>query len=248
MISVFIYNSDKTWLTFIQKSVTEYIIKTDWDIKIQYITSHSYSLLQHLSFEPASGAIYFLDITPDSSVHDLETAQEIRRLDSNAHIIFITKYDCFIMEIFRLKISALDYILKNDKQPKEKILQCLNHIEKNMLFSATSCQYSFSFREENVYRTIMIQKIYFIESIKNTHKVCLHTNNKKYIFLDSLTSIKQKVKKELFQCHKSCLVNLSHIESLDFQTHFIYLDNGEHCVCSFREWKNLINNLPASFH
>ena len=59
-------------------------------------------------------AIYFLDIDFPGKMSGLELAQKLRQYDPRGFIVFITAHNDLAFETFRLRLEALDYIVKGD--------------------------------------------------------------------------------------------------------------------------------------
>ena len=247
MISIYLCDDEPLWLKRLEKAIVNYQIKSDWEIKIACSADSPCKLLRHIKENPPANGIYFLDIQYKTHFGGLQLAQDIRRIDSNAHIIFVTIHDELVMETFRLKLSVLDYIVKDAPYPEVQIHQCMRHIEENYLIVNKNTAFTFSFRAGCVYHTILLQNIYYIESVKHTHKVCLHSHSEIYYFSAVLSSLLKKLGSDFFQCHKGCVVNLRHTQRLDSKNHMIFLDNGSSCSCSFREWKNLTERLRTFY-
>lgn len=239
MISVFLCDDDPVWLHRLHEAVAGYQIKSDWEIQIEYQTTSPEKFWRYLTEHTPAGGIYFLDIDFKSSINGMFLARQIRETDPFATIIFITTHDEMVMETFRLKLEVLDYIVKDKQLPEAQIHQCLQHIEENYLKGRGSHS-SITLRTAGSYHTILLQEIYYIESIKGTHKICMHLKCGVYLFSESLTSVQRRLGNDFFQCHKTCLVNIRHIRELDSKDRQILLDNGDYCPCSVREWKNLV--------
>ena len=239
MISVYLCDDDTFWLNRLNKAVTDYQIKSNWEMKIALQTTSPMELLGYLTEHSTLGGIYFLDIDLKSSINGMDVAKQIRSLDSHASIIFVTVHDELVMETFRLKLSVLDYIIKDSSSLSLQIHHCLSYLEeKNMTVEHSAP--TVTIRISGFYHTVALQDIYYIETIKNTHKVSLHLNSAVYTFSDSISSLKERLGDDFYQCHKAYLVNLRHISVLDTTKFQLLLDNGEHCPCSVRSWKHMV--------
>lgn len=245
MMSVYLCDDDPIWLERLNKAVTNYQIKSDWELKIAYDSTSPELLLQHLIEHTPKGGIYFLDIDFKASINGMELGKEIRRLDPQASLIFITTHDEMVMETFRLKLEALDYIVKDTLPLTERVHQCLAHLETKYMATTSESLHFISIRTEGSYRTIPVQDIYYVETIKNTHKVRMHLQNAMYHFSDSLASLHKRLGHDFYQCHKACIVNINHIAEMDTENRKVILDNGSICPCSTREWRMLIKKYSS---
>ena len=83
--------------------------------------------------EDAVPAIYFLDIDFPGRMSGLELAQKLRRYDPRGFIVFITAHSDLAFETFRLRLEALDYIVKGDRDAMTvRVQHCLESIRERM--------------------------------------------------------------------------------------------------------------------
>ena len=75
-------------------------------------------------------AVYFLDIDFPGSMSGLELAQKLRLHDPRGFIVFITAHHDLAFETFRLRLEALDYIVKGDYNAMAvRVRECLTSIQ-----------------------------------------------------------------------------------------------------------------------
>lgn len=245
MTSVFLCDDKITLLKRLEKAVEDYMIKSDWELNIAYQSQSPEELLCHLKKNTPMRGIYLLDIDFKSSIDGMELAKHIRELDPQAYIIFVTTHEEMALETFHLKLSVLDYIVKDKGDVSTQVYQCLGHIEKQLLQQKAEPSDAFCLKIGGYYQMIVPNEIYFIETIKNTHKISLHLNSGIYHLPITLSAFQEKVGTNFFQCHKTCLVNLNHISGLDADKRRIVLDNKESCPCSIREWRQLLQKFQT---
>ncbi len=246
MIRIYLCDDEPFWLNRLNKAIADYLVESDWELTIEYQSTSPENLLQHLKKHTPSHGIYFLDIDFKTVINGLDIAKQIRILDTYASIIFITSHDEMVMETFRLKLSVLDYIIKDNSSLEVQVHQCLAHIEKYYLKQTEKDSSTITIRIAGSFYTIPTYEIYYVESIKNTHKICMHLQSTLYHFSGSLSSVKEHLGSDFVQCHKNCLVNIRHIVELSASNHQILLDNGEYCFSSVREWKYLIQKYQSA--
>ena len=240
MISVYLCDDEPIWLQHLGRAVNAYQMKSNWGLEVAYQSTSPLEMLDFVKAHPSEGGIYFLDIDFKSSVNGLELAQQIRKLDPKSSIIFITTHDEMVMETFRLKLSALDYIIKDTNPLNDRVYQVLRHIEQTYCNKEQKDTNTITVRTAGSIQTLRKEDIYFIESIKQTHQVCIHMQNSLYQFKSSLTTLKERLGDDFVLCHKAYLVNVRHIREMRQSTHQIILDNGESCYCSIRKWAYVI--------
>ena len=241
MISVYLCDDEAVWIDRLSKTVIDYQIKSDWEIQIKHKAFSPYDLLQHLALHTPSHGIYFLDINFKCAMNGLHLAQKIRNLDTNADIIFVTAHEEMVFETFRLKLAALDYIIKDSSNFAEQIHLCLSHIE-NRYTSVQAGIASITIHVEGSYTNILQNEIYFIETIPGTHKVRMHLASAFYDLSDSLSRLQRELGESFVYCSKSCLINCAHIREKNIKQKILLLDNGEFCICSSRMWRNFAHH------
>lgn len=237
MISVYLCDDKSVWINRLSKAILDYQIKSDWEIQIEHKGTSPYALLQYLTLHMPSHGIYFLDIDFKCAMNGLHLARKIRDLDANADIIFVTAHDEMVFETFRLKLAALDYIIKDANGFTEQIHLCLSYIEKRYA-SAQAKTASITIHTKGSYTNILLNEIYYIETIPGSHKVRMHLASAFYDLNGSLSGLQTKLGESFVFCSKSCLINCTHIRKKNIKQKTLLLDNGESCSCSSRAWKN----------
>ncbi len=244
MIPVYLCDDEAIWIERLHKAIVDYQVKSNWNIQIKYKAASPSVLLHHLILHTPSHGIYFLDINFKCAMNGLHLAKEIRNIDTNADIIFVTTHDELVPETFRLKLAALDYIIKDSDDFTEQIHSCLSHIEKRYI-SFQGKTASITIHTEGSYTSILQDEIYYIETIPNSHKVRMHLASAFYDLSDSLSGLQNELGENFALCNKSCLVNCIHIREMNIRQKMLLLDNGESCICSTRMWKRF--SPPPSF-
>ena len=244
MIPVYICDDEAVWLKRLSKAITDYQLKSDWEIKLERTEQSPEALLQYLTERKPQMDIYLLDIDLKSSMNGLELADKIRHVDMFAFIVIVTTHDEMAAEMFRLKLGTLDYIMKDDADIDGKIHQCLSHVEE-LFLSQKSTPISLTIRVDGSQITIPQRDIYYIEAIPNSHKVRLHHTSGLYELRDSLSKLQMLLEENFVLCSKSYLVNRDHICAVNPRGKLLLFDNGEQCPCSVRNWK-YFSSIPSS--
>lgn len=162
-----------------------------------------------LQKEIESGTRYdliFLDIHMKNG-DGITTAQNIRKIDENALLIYVSSYDKYMIELFRLDVFA--FIRKPIEHDNfEKIFKDANQKISNKMFY-------FSFRYRNQEHKIPCIDILYFES--NGRKISVHIRNGNIEqFNGKLSDVEawlDKGKIPFLRIHQSYLVNYHHIKS-----------------------------------
>ena len=243
MLSVYLCDDDHFWLERLNQAVTDYQIMSDLEIRLEYRGDSPSCLLEYLKNHPSANGIFFLDINFKESFSGLELAKRIRELDPPASLIMVTTHEEFAMETFHLKLEVLDYIIKDKGNLRSQVHNCLEHIELRLKSQENKKCNVITFRENGSYIVLSQNEIYFVETIKNTHKICIHQKSSIHLISSSLSCVQTRLGPDFLLCHKTCLVNILHIQKLNHQGRVLLLDNGECCSCSIRQWKQIVNRL-----
>ena len=243
MLSVYLCDDDYFWLERLNKALTDYQIMSDLEISLEYSGASPSCLLQHLKNHPSANGIFFLDINFKGSFNGLELAKRIRELDPHASLIIVTTHEELAVETFHLKLEILDYIVKDKGDLRSQVHKCLEHIELRFKSPQNKERNTITFRENGSYIVLSQDEIYFVETIKNSHKICIHQKSSIHMISSSLSSIQNQLGSDFILCHKTCLVNIRHIRKLNHPDRLLLLDNGECCSCSARQWKPIISSL-----
>ena len=149
--------------------------------------------------------IIFLDIQMEG-MSGLEVGHEIRNTDKNVIIIFITGYQKYVFESF--KIEAFDYIMKpiEDATVADVLRRALKkHKEQH---------YIVQFKCEDSYHTLHVSEIIYIEC--HTRRVKIATENESFYCFGKLNEYEKRLTPYGFlRCHQNNLVNMSYIKSIE---------------------------------
>jgi two-component system, LytTR family, response regulator LytT len=155
--------------------------------------------------------LMFLDIQlPDLS--GLQVAELINEFELPIQIVFLTAYDHFAIEAFKLR--AFHYLLKPyDQEDLIEVFDTYTNILKENELKGRQTKSKLAIETENGFIYLQPKDIYFIE--KQGREVIIHTKNGKINALFTLNELFEKLQPfSFFRTHKSYLVNLEHIKEL----------------------------------
>lgn len=244
MAQMYLCDDEPAWIAQLEQAVSDFIINSDWELAIVCKASQPEELLDRLSHNETLGGIYFLDIDLKAEINGIELGARIRELDPEAVLIFVTTHDEMVMDTFRLKLQATDYILKDNGNIRSQISETLGAVESRYGHSAQ--KFSSARIRLNVngsYRFILKDDIYFIESQKNQHKLFVHMKSEVFTVAASLKDIEQQLGENFVMCKRGCLINPVHVVEADQATRELVFDNKERCRCSFRAWHLVLEKI-----
>ena len=103
MTEIYLCDNELIWLEQMEQAISDFIISSDWALAIACRASAPQELLNQLMQHRTSGGIYFLDINLRSEMNGITLGAEIRKLDPEAVLVFVTSHDELVMDTFRLK-------------------------------------------------------------------------------------------------------------------------------------------------
>ncbi len=174
----------------------------------------------------------------DYTKKGLEIAQLIRAKDPYGTIVFVTTHPELAPKTFEYKVSALDFITKDQDNLmfKKNIEECLK-IASEYLNKPIS-EDSFIFKNQYTKFQLPFSDILYFETAQVAHKINLITPKKTTHFYGRLSEL-EKSDERLFRCHRSFVVNVSNITHIDKKNKIVYLKGNYHCLVSRRYLKEL---------
>lgn len=244
MTQIYICDDEPVWVEQMEQAVTAFMISSDWAVKILCKATRPAGLLDCLLRNQTLGGIYFLDIDLKAEINGLVLGAKIRNLDPEAVLIFVTTHDELVMDTFRLKLQAADYILKDNGRLSSQICDTLRTLELRYAnsakrLSAPRIQLSVG----SSFHFIIKEDIYFVESQKNMHKLFVHMRSEVFTAAMPLKDMAEQLGKGFLFCRRGCLINPHHIVKIDPASRLIEFDNQERCSCSYRAWKAVAERI-----
>jgi len=154
--------------------------------------------------------LVFLDIEM-KELNGIETGQEIRAINKDAVIVFVTGFKDFALQAFGIR--AFDYIIKpltqrkfeaffNDVQKRLKEIQFRHEKDQRLLVKSKSVMVELSYDE-----------IVFFE--KSGHQIVVHVENGEEVaYYSSFKELKDEVGDGMFvQCHQGYIANMDFVSS-----------------------------------
>lgn len=175
--------------------------------------------LKALIEEEISFKIYILDVVAPTK-SGIEIARMVRNNDTESMIIFLSAhYNDYLKEILKGKFMFLDFIDKEGDYQKElegSIQYALSNITKKNIIR---------FKSKGVTYTILSSDILYIAREKD--RTCtIQTVHNCFTVWKTLTELKELLDPEFEYSYRSCIVNLSRVQSHDPKKKLITFDNG----------------------
>lgn len=193
-------------------------VKNDFDAKIVLKTSNYEELLSFMSSNLVN--VVVLDIEfKNSNINGLNIAEEIRKINKDCYIIFITSHFEYVMEAYRYKTFA--YLFKNSISV-DSLTETLNRLFDDVSGSSTKF-----LKIDNKGTFVDLNDVQFIE--KNGMKLIYHTSHEIIETYNSFSKIEDKLPENFVRCHKSFIANVNSIVHISLTDSSIIFKNEEVC-------------------
>lgn len=223
MIKIGICDDEKNVLKGISKILESCIINLDLDAEIVIETTEQTDILSAIKNKEID--VLFLDIDfKNSERNGIKLAKELRTLNSNFKLIFLTGH--FEYSLLAYKCKTFDYVLKpityQNLMPTVKRLKAdLENDTSNFV----KISKNFSLRAD---------EILFIE--RNKSKAVVHTTDSIYSSSYSLTTLLEELSSSFIRIHRSYIINQDRIKVIDRENKQIIFDNNKSCpIGNFKE-------------
>jgi len=203
-------------------------LKNDFDAKIVLKTSNHEELLSFIRTNIVN--VVVLDIEfKNSKINGLQIAEEIRKINKDCYIIFITSHFEYVMKAYEYKTFA--YLFKN-AITVDTLSETLNRLFDDI--SGTSSKFM---KIDNKGSFVDLNDVQFIE--KNGMKLIYHTSHEVIETYNSFSKIEDKLPENFVRCHKSFIANVNNIVHISLTDSSITFKNDEVCYIG-PKYKNLL--------
>ena len=153
--------------------------------------------------------IIFLDVQM-GDINGVDIAAQIRDTDSTAPIIFITGYEKYSLNAF--KVHAFFYVLKPVNQ--EKISDVINRLLRAKKISVEDVPY-FTYKSKGVMERIALNNILYFEQDQNRTFIHPDIGQRIEIYgsLKAALTQLEKISDDFYCCHKKYIVNMYKIKT-----------------------------------
>ena len=197
--AIAICDDEKYILDKIKKLVFDFFHRKNVEITVSQFGSGEELLRHNKNID-----ILFLDIQMDG-IDGMETARKMRSQNYKGYLIFITVLKEMVFQSF--EVQAYDYLVKPiEEECFEKTMERLFSAMQNAKDASLLVQKGY---ESNI---IAFDDIVFCEIIDR--KIYLHLKTEEVIdYYDRIENLETKLDGRFFKCHRSYLINLSHLKS-----------------------------------
>lgn len=218
MLNFIICDDDIFMLNKLSLLFEKAFIKNDFNAKIDLKTTNSKELLSFISSNPVN--VVVLDIEfKNSKINGLNIAEEIRKINKDCYIIFITSHFEYLMEAYDYKTFA--YLFKNSLSV-DTLSNTLTRLFDDISGSSTKF-----LKIDAKGNFVDLNDVQFIE--KNGMKLIYHTSHGTLETYNSFSKIEDNLPDKFVRCHKSFIANVNNIVHICLVNSSITFKNDEVC-------------------
>ncbi|MDT2835596.1 LytTR family DNA-binding domain-containing protein [Enterococcus durans] len=244
-MNIFVCEDEQQYLEHLVRSIQNYILFKNQQVILKMSTANPDQLLNEVEKNIEEDNLFFLDVDLKTDVTGIELAEKIKVLDPNAKIVFITTHGELYSLVFQYQIETMDYIEKDQYEIVEnRIRSCIDKAIERFFSSNSSKEDTVILKIGNQIERIPVSKILFFESSHKSHRVEVHLKNRQFEIYGKLSDV-VKMHPTFIASHKSFVVNIKNVKSVNTKERIVTLMNGETCYMSHRFQKNLLSQLDS---
>lgn len=241
VIDIYVCDDDSKQLSQVVEYIENYLLIENLDMKVRVATDNPDEILDYLKNTEIDKSLYFIDIDlGEDNINGIELASEIRKIDFEGKIVFITSHSEMVFLTFKYQIEALDFILKDyPEKIQGRIIEDIELCNKQFEESASDSEDYYQIKTGELIRSIKVSDILFFESSPVPHKVIVHLKDGQFEFYSTIKNI--EADNELFfRCHKSYIVNVNNVVSVNRHAREATMIDGEKVLCSVMGSRTLV--------
>ena len=224
-MSIFILEDDILQAQNMKSLIEEICLKQQIPYDFIETTSRSEQLLKKIPLTSRI-PIYFLDIEIKNEDHKgLLVAQEIRKIDTNGIIVFVTTHSELAPISYQYMVSALTFIDKAlpYKKRVQLIEQCLQHYANKNLSETERDDFVIDHAHAMV--RVPFSTVEYIMT-DEPHRLSLVTEKQVINFYGTLKEV-EELDERLIRCHQSYVVNKGQVQMYDSGNKTLVLQSGK---------------------
>lgn len=218
MIKFIIYDDEELF----RKKINNAIVEVTSKLNIEYTMEEysKYNSKMQKTIDDSSSKIYIMDIEIPTGLSGIDVARKIRQKDWNSIIILVTSHVDMGYDALKAQIMLLDFISKynnclvNLQTTIKKAISKINN--KKMLIFETS----------NMTYKVYTDDIIYILKDSIDRKCIIKTDYNEICVNETIASLLNMLDDRFFLTHRSCIVNIEKISSIDWKKGIIYFNDG----------------------
>lgn len=216
MLPFVICDDDKEFIEKVKFEIGKVMMQIDEEYKTYLFTEANENLVKMIKSDTPK--IYILDVQMPK-INGIELASRIRQQDYKSIIIMLTSYNDYKNDIFAKKVMALDYIDKEgfEEPLKDTIKRAVEimHGKKHINISYDGLLYNIPYED-----------ILYIKAGLNKMSILVCAKGRVYKVNKPLYEIYEETKPNFHRSHRSYIVNVDKIKTVDTPGRSITFKNG----------------------
>lgn len=231
MLNFVVCDDNTVILNKISKMLESIFIKHSLDANIVLKSNSANDVISFIKSNKVD--VLLLDINLKGQISGLNIAEELRKTNKSAYIIFTTGHLEYVMLAYKFK--TFDYLAKpiTIEKLEETILRLFNDIENS--------SHKKYIKIGNNQTIICENDIEYIK--RDGMKIVFHTNKKDYETYSSFKKIQLNLPQNFVRCHKSFIVNINKISNIETSSNTISFENNSHCLIGPKYKNNFMEVL-----
>ena len=233
MLNFALCDDNQAFLSSLGATLSKLFVKNDFDAKVSFMSTNPFELLEHVRNDSVD--VIFLDIQFKTVINGLDIANKIRETHKDLYIIFTTGHLEYGLLSFQAK--PFDYLPKPivSDRLESTLIRLFDDIENS----------SGHFISLNNKTFIRENNIYYIK--RDGMKLIFQTCSNVYETYGSFSKILPTLHDNFVRCHKSYIVNINNISSIEMNRNTILFLGNSKCYIgpkyksSFLEAINCVN-------
>lgn len=243
LISIFICEDSEIQRKMIEEYIQSYIMIEELAMRIEMSTDDPYKILSYLEKNPKTNGIYFLDVELECDLDGIKLGGQIRNIDIGGKIIFITTHSEMMYFTFKYKVEAMDYIIKDERENlQQRIISVIEQTRKHYENDENTKEERLKIKIGNRVRVFPLKDVMFIETSQVPHKLILHLSQNTIEFYGKISEI-ESLSESLIRIHKSFVINIGNINTIDKKKCEAIMNNGDICPIAIRKVSMLNKRL-----
>lgn len=218
MVNVIICDDNKKDLDNVVKIVDKYMIDNKLEYN-KYIFNDYNEMFMKLIKEKLPFKIYILDIEAPSR-SGIDVAREIRSIDYDSSIVFLTGHNDLGIELLKEDIPFTSFINKFVKCD-ERLNKCLTN-SLNIMHNKRVLK----IKDRNTLYTINFDNILYITKDSFERKTIIVTDYDEFRLNNTLNSVREMLNSDFIQTHRACIINKNRVNKIDYLNKTILFDNN----------------------
>jgi len=206
---------DKTTLV-----INKLLMKNNIEYKIHEYGTYNKDLENFIN-NNLSSKIYILDIEMKNSISGIDIARKIRKNDWDSIIIMVTSHSELGYEALKAQIMLLDFISKFD--------ECEKNLEKTLKKAIVKVDSKkiIQFQNSGVTHRLYLDDILYVTKDTVDRKCIIKTTYNEFAVNKTMNEMIEELGPSFYLSHRSCLVNIEKIKTVNWKDSIIWFNNGE---------------------